>query len=220
MHIKGNLVREYKLFLFQLKNIKGFLTVPFCILFVLIPFILVLTMEKFEDIDYVRENFVLLTQYFVPLLSVWGISFSFIDLVENEGEEIHYINHRMKDNIVLIWIGVYFVIIAIGFFLANIWIANIWMEYIRLIISCCFYTSVLYCSMYGTNSMTLSFLAIILYWLCSVFGNQIPLDLLNCYDTRIMTFELLITKYIYIMIAAIIIYSCGYLFNKRKQKYH
>lgn len=220
MYIKRNLVREYELFFLQLKNIKVLLIVPFCILFVLLPFILVLTMEKFEDIDYVKENFILLTQYFVPLLSVWGISFSFIDLVENDGDEIHYINHKMKDNIILIWFCIYFVIIATGFFIANIWIDNIWMEYVRLIISGCFYTSILYCSMYGTNSMTLSFLIVILYWLGSVFGNQIPLDWLNCYDTKIMTFELLITKYIYIMIAAIILYSCGYLCNKRKQKYH
>lgn len=186
----------------------------------MVPMLLFLTMKKYEDLAYVQENFVLLTQYLVPILSVWGISFSFIDLIEGDGNEIHYVNHKMKDNLVLIWLGLYLLTIAVGCGVAGLWIENIWMEYIRLFICCCFYTGLLFCAMFCTGSMTLSFLAITLYWLASVFGNQIPIDLLNCYDTRAMSMSLLSSKYIYIMLAAILFYMLGYFGNKRKLHFH
>lgn len=219
MHIKKHLKSELTLFCFQLKNVKLTLLVPGVLLFILLPFILILTMKKYGDISYVQENFILMTQYLIPILSVWSPAFAFISLIESDSDEIHYVNHKMKDNLIIFWLIFYLVVIAVICLIASIWIDNLLLEYIRLLISSCFYTSLLYCLMYISNSMTATFLGIILYWLSSTFGGQIPLDQLNCYDTRAMTMQLLAEKYVYLMLAAIILYLIGYWRNRKKEKY-
>ena len=148
MRTGKNLKKEYSLFLFQLKSIRGLAVVPLIIIFVLIPLILILTMKKYDEIVYVEERFIILSQYFVPALSVWCIGFSFIDLIEGEGNEVYYINHRMKDNLILIWLALYLVIVGAGYMIASIWIENMALEYIRIAISCCFYVGIMYSFMY------------------------------------------------------------------------
>lgn len=220
MRTGKHLARECQLFWFQIRNIKKLLLVPLGLLFAVIPMILCVTMKKYEDISYVEENFIILTQYLVPIMSIWGLGFAFVDLIEADGEEIHYVNHRMKDNLVLLWLGAYLAVIALGCAVAGIWVGSIWMEYLRLLISSCFYTSLFFCVMFWSNSMTVPFLTVAVYWLASLFGNQIPFDWLNCYDTRLMSMDMLVHKYIYIMLAAVVLYLAGCAGNRKKQRYH
>ncbi len=211
------LKREIGLFLFQVREVRKLLIVPGLLLFILIPFLLFLTMKKYNDFSYVKGNLELLAQYLMPVMSVWRTGFAFAELMESEGEEVHYVNHRMKDNQILLWLGLYLVVLAFWFGIAGIWLQGIWMEYIRQVISCCFYTGLLYCAMFWSSSMTFSFLAVMLYWMTSLFVKQIPLDFLNCYDPRSMTVQLLTEKYLYVMLAAILLYGAGLSGNKRKE---
>lgn len=214
------LERECQLFLFQLKNVKKLLAVPALLLFVVIPLVLYTAMKKYGDIYYAEENFVILTQYLVPLMSVWGMGFAFVELIEADGEEIHYVNHRMKDNLVLLWLGLYLAVVALGCAAAGIWLESVWLEYMRVAISSCFYTSLFFCVMFWSGSMTVPFLVVSVYWLASIFGNQVPFDWLNCYDTRFMSVELLLHKYVYIMLTAVLLYLAGCAGNRKKQRYH
>lgn len=203
-----------------MKNIRGVFLIPVLIIYVLIPFVLAMTMKKYEDIRYVEENFILITQYFVPVLSVWWISFAFIELVEGEGNELHFINHRMKDNLVLLWLALYLILLAMGCGAASMWMDNVFLEFLRMAICSCFYVGLIYAVMFWSGSMTLSFLTVILYWMSSTFGSQIPVAIFNCYDTDPMSMELLSKKYVYIMLFAIALYVTGCMGNFRKQKYN
>ena len=62
MRTGRNLKKEYSLFLFQLKSIRGLFIVPLIVIFILIPLILILTMKKYDDIWYVEERFLILSQ--------------------------------------------------------------------------------------------------------------------------------------------------------------
>ncbi|MBC6680710.1 hypothetical protein [Zhenpiania hominis] len=220
MRTGTHLTREFRLFLFQLRDVKKLLLIPGVFLILLIPLLLFLTMKKYEDLSYAEEYLELLAQYLMPVLSVWGPGFAFVNLIESEGEEVHYVNHRMKDSQMLLWLGLYLVFLALWFGIAGIWLEGVWMEYLRQVISCCFYTGLLYCVMYWGGSMTLAFLAVALYWMASLFAHQIPLDILNCYDPRSMTAELLEEKYIYLMLAAAVLYVFGLIGNRQKQQFH
>ncbi len=219
MRTGKNLKKEYSLFLFQLKSIRGLAVVPLIIIFVLIPLILVLTMKKYDEIVYVEERFIILSQYFVPALSVWCIGFSFIDLIEGEGNEVYYINHRMKDNLILIWLALYLAVIGAGYLIASIWIENMALEYVRIAISCCFYVGIMYSFMYIFSSMTAAFLAVAIYWTESLFGSGINMGVLNCHVGLFATKELIIQHYSWIMVAAVVLYIAGYICNRKKQKF-
>ena len=219
MRTGKNLKKEYSLFLFQLKSIRGLAVVPLIIIFVLIPLILILTMKKYDEIVYVEERFIILSQYFVPALSVWCIGFSFIDLIEGEGNEVYYINHRMKDNLILIWLALYLAVIGAGYLIASIWIENMALEYVRIAISCCFYVGIMYSFMYIFSSMTAAFLAVAIYWTESLFGSGINMGVLNCHVGLFATKELIIQHYSWIMVAAVVLYIAGYICNRKKQKF-
>ena len=130
MRTGRNLKKEYSLFLFQLKGIRGLFAVPLIVMFILIPLILILTMKKYDEIAYVDERFIILSQYFVPIFSIWWIGFSFIDLIEGDGNEVYYINHRMKNKLVIMWLALYLAIIGAGYLIASIWIENMALEYV------------------------------------------------------------------------------------------
>ena len=219
MRIGRNLKKEYRLFAFQLKSIKGLAIVPLVIIFVLIPLLLILTMKKYGEIAYVEERFIILTQYFVPALSVWCIGFSFIDLIEGEGNEVYYVSHRMKDNLILMWLVIYLAVVGAGYMTASNWLDNMGPEYVRIAISCCFYVSIMYAFMYMFSSMTAAFLGVAVYWTGSLFGSEINIRVLNCYDSLAATGDMIIGKYIWIMLAAAILYVIGYICNMRKQKF-
>lgn len=219
MRTGKNLKKEYSLFLFQLKSIRGLTIVPLIVIFVLIPLILILTMKKYDEISYVEERFIILSQYFVPALSVWCIGFSFIDLIEGEGNEVYYINHRMKDNLILIWLALYLVIVGAGYLIASVWIENMALEYVRIAISCCFYVGIMYSFMYIFSSMTAAFLGVAIYWTDSLFGGEVSIGVLNCYDMLSVTGDMIIQKYIWIMLAAVVLYIIGYICNMQKRRF-
>lgn len=219
MYIRRNLRREWRLFLFQMKNIRSVLWVPAAVEFLLIPWMLVLTMKKYEDLWYVEDTFRLMTQYLVPVLSTWWMSFGFIEITEGDGNELHYVNHRMKDNLVLLWLGAYLLMTALGCGAASLWLGNAWMELLRMAICSCFYVGMAYAVMFLSGSMTATFLVVAIYWMASIFGGNFPVAALNCYDGLGMSIELLSGKYVYIMLAAIALYALGCAANKRKERY-
>ena len=220
MRARGNIKADFGTFLFQMKNIRSVFWVPVATVYILIPLILLLTMRKYQDMYYVEESFMLLGQYIVPVLATWWFSFAFIELVENEGNELYYVNSRMKDNLMLLWLGSYLVIIGIGCLAASYWIDIALIEFLRMAICSCFYIALEYAAMYWSGSMTFSFLVIMLYWLATVFGDQIPLEWLNCYSSQFMSAGLFWEKYIGIMCVAIIFYILGCIGNARKEKFN
>jgi len=177
-------------------------------------------MKKYQDLYYVEEAFMLLGQYIIPILAAWWFSFSFIELVENEGNELYYVNSRMKDNLVLLWLVLYLMMIGAGCLIAKHWIDIALVEFIRMAVCSCFYVSLEYAVMYWSGSMTLSFLAIMLYWLISCFGEQIPVEWLNCYSTQFMSAELFWGKYVRILCIAVVFYVLGFIGNARKEKFN
>lgn len=214
-YLKG----EFAFFRFQLKSIRTVFFVPIVVILWIIPLLLFMTMEKYQNVVYVEEQFVMLSQYFIPLLSTWWLSFSFINLVEGSGNELHYMYHRLQDNLVLIWYFLYILLIVIYCSIVTIWIENTWLEFVRLSICSFFYISMTYAVMFFSHSMTVSFLVNILYWMRSTFGEGIPVELLNCYSASRMSIELLSQKYVYILLTGIVLYCIGWIANKRKEKY-
>lgn len=70
MRTGTHLTREFRLFLFQLRDVKKLLLIPGVFLILLIPLLLFLTMKKYEDLSYAEEYLELLAQYLMPVLSV------------------------------------------------------------------------------------------------------------------------------------------------------
>ncbi len=220
MRARRNIKADFNIFLFQMKNIRNVFWVPIAAVYILTPIILFLTMKKYQDSYYVGEAFMLLGQYIIPVLAAWWFSFSFIELVENEGNELYYVNSRMKDHLVLLWLGLYLIMIGAGCLIAKHWIDIALAEFLRMAVCSCFYISLEYAVMYWSGSMTLSFLAVMLYWLMSCFGGQIPVDWLNCYSNQFMSAGLFWGKYIRILGIAVILYILGLAGNARKEKFN
>ena len=93
------------------------------------------------------------------------------------------------------------------------------LEFVRVAICSCFYVFLEYAVMFWTGSMTVSFMVSALYWLMTSFGGQIKISWLNCYYNDFMTVEILIERYVWIFVVAIVFYIAGCIGNARKEKY-
>lgn len=220
MRIRGNIKNDFRMFCFQARNIKKVFFIPITINLIGLPLVLFASMKKYQDIYYVEEALMLFGQYLIPILSTWWFSFAFIELVDNEGNELYYVNCKMKDNLLLLWLGLYLSIIGVEYGIIGIWTNIALVEFIRVAICSCFYAALEYAVMFWSGSMTVSFLIIILYWMMSALGEEIKVNWLNCFDNNFMTMNLLTEKYVWIMILAVVFYFIGCLGNAYKEKYN
>lgn len=219
MRTRGNIKSDFRMFLFQMKNIKRVFAVPLIMNLIVLPLLLVASMKKYDDMYYVEEALVLYGQYFIPVLATWWFSFAFIEIVDNPGNELFYVTGRMKNRLVLLWLGLYLVITGIEYLVLGIWINVVLLEFVRVAICSCFYVFLEYAVMFWTGSMTVSFMVSALYWLMTSFGGQIKISWLNCYYNDFMTVEILIERYVWIFVVAIVFYIAGCIGNARKEKY-
>ena len=74
-------------------------------------------------------------------------------------------------------------------------------------------------NIYLFSSMTAAFLGVAIYWTDSLFGGEVSIGILNCYDMLSVTEDMIIQKYIWIMLAAVVLYIVGYICNMQKQKF-
>ena len=220
MRIRGNIKSDFRMFCFQFKNIRKVFFIPIMINLIGLPLVLFASMKRYQDIYYVEEALMLFGQYVIPILSTWWFSFAFIEFIDNEGNELYYVNHKMKNRLLLLWLGLYLAITGIEYGVIGIWTDIALLELIRVAICSCFYVALEYAVMFLSGSMTLSFLVIILYWMMSALGGEIKVNWLNCFDNNFMTMNLLTEKYVWIMILAIVFYLTGCLGNARKEKYN
>lgn len=220
MCIRGNIKNDFRMFYFQARNIKQVFFIPLILILVVLPLVLFASMKKYQDIYYVEESLMLFGQYIIPVLSTWWFSFAFIELIDNEGNELFYVTSRMKNNLVLLWLGLYLAVIGVVYGIIGIWVNIAPWEFVRVAICSCFYIFLEYAIMFWSGSMTLSFLVTILYWLATTFGSQIKVDWLNCYDNNFMTIELLKEKYMWVLLVAITFYAIGCIGNARKDRYN
>ncbi len=204
---------------FSFKNLRGYYFIPLFILFIFLPVLDVGMVQMSGDI---YNSYMLVfreAEKYIPLLSVWWITFIFREYIEGDGNEILYCideSGKVKiSQITLIFIW-YVMHVSILFLAYSIFWNNVFLEFIKTVIQCFFFTSLAYMLIYTLKSTTISFMVLLIYELFALFINTETTHYISIFENgeKIM-FSVITTKYLAVLLLSIGFLIIGVYKNKR-----
>ncbi|MDD3185355.1 MAG: hypothetical protein PHT76_08675 [Anaerostipes sp.] len=193
--------------------------VPFFFNYILIPFVVFMTFQKYGLEDETYSNIANFSQYFTPVLTVWWIFLAFIKYIDGEGNEIYYVKNRIKLKEVLLFLGIYVVSTIVPFICYSRMFSGMWLEWLRIVVECIVFAAISYCLLFLIQNIAITMIPVIGYAFGSVFlrGEQ-PSKLLY-YGEQKATVEILKDKYLLLLGISVVCFAIGVLANWKKEKY-
>lgn len=153
MYLKRNLMYSIRSLGFQLKGIGVFIWVPLLVMYVIFPSIHIIAyqmpiIENTTAESQLYDSILRMTQYFIPLLSVWWPIFVLEHNIEEPMHELLYLKSRIKlGNLMLLYIG--FLICMVPLFLVYTrFFPSFWWLFLKLAILNFFYLASVYAVAY------------------------------------------------------------------------
>lgn len=206
-------VNNCKLLKYLLKNIGTLRFIPFIIINILVPLLILINLLNPKNLE---ANMLIITQYFLPFFSVWLSLFTMKEFIEADGKEIYYMAGRiniLKEIIKFFIISLLniLIILAVSF----IFVPVLVIETIRIVCSCIFYFSLAYFVSMLSKSTSISLLILILYTLVNVIlKSHIIRFPLYC-STNIISYNDILKVFLPLFIVSVILIALGKIFEKR-----
>lgn len=197
---------------------KG-LFVPFMINLICIPMLIWNTYQRYGLEDETRMQIIKFTQYFTPVLILIWVLFSFVKYVDQEGNDIYFLTGRMKWKEVLGSYALYLI--------SNTWVFVIYakmfdhmlLEWIRIAIETFLFVAMAYCLVFITKSIAATLVVILVYAFESVFVRDSSFATFQYYSWQPANIQEISSKYMILMIIAIIFFAVGIYSNKKMHTY-
>ncbi len=210
---------NFKLVYYDFKNLRGYYFVPIFVLFILIP---VLTAGMVKMSGSVGNAYFLVfreIEKYIPIFSVWWITFIFREFIEGEGNEVLYCTGKssgVKVYQVLTMFVWYIFHVSILFLGYSMFWDNVFLEYVKTVIQSFFFTSFAYMLIYVLRSTTISFMLLFVYELFMLFINSEIVKYLSIFQKgEIMAVDSFLQKYLLIIIISIMLIFAGVYKNKK-----
>lgn len=221
MYFKKYLKKELWTLNLQRKAMGKSFCLPFIINYLFIPFIVVISFQKYGTEGQILYSTILLySQYFTPVFSAWWIIFVFMEPIEGDGNELLFMDNKVKLDDFFRLLFLYILSIVPPFIVYTSFYSSMVFEYIRIIIECVLFASLAYFLIFLFRSITAAMISIILYCFFSIFGVKgVQLRLLF-FDERSIDWQIFSAKYFPIFVASIVFIILGALCNYKFNKYN
>lgn len=165
--------------------------------------------------DYIIS---LISQCLVMIFSVWWGVMYLSNYLEEDGNEILYINHKERITEMIFLLVLYSILVFLYYVVVNIWYSVNFGEWIRTFIEINWFLSWFYFLAYLLTSMIWSLAIIVFYYFASLM--VLPQSLwFVFFSSRPFDSELFICKYIIMFIISIFVWKLGLIFNKQYEGY-
>ncbi|MBZ9637734.1 ABC transporter permease [Clostridium sp. FP1] len=208
-----------KITYFSLKNLKIYYFVPLIILYIFIP---ILNIGMVNLSGNIENAYVLVfseAEKYIPILSLWWIIFVFKEYIEEDGNEILYCiedSGKVKIHHISLLFAWYIIHVSVLFLIYSLFWDNVFLEFIKTVIQCFFFTSVAYMLMYTLKSTTISFMFLLIYELLSIFINSKSFNYISIFENgEKISLQAIITKYSVFFIVGILFLIIGVYKNKK-----
>ena len=196
------------------------LAFPLLFIVVIFPALMITVSYASEDIPTCREIIVKISQIIIPLVSLmWPMALA-QEYLSGQGNELLYINNRMKISRYIIPVIIYLVLTYVDFYIMKILFdfSSIILEYIRIAVICFFLSGLYYLASYvSVNFMIANIITITFVFLCIFSSSN---GMWNYYVTDIATKSMLKNRYSIHIIAGIVMYIVGAINNKFMTRYN
>lgn len=193
--------------------------VPFLFHYLLIPILVLLSYRNYGIGDETRNVIISFSQYFTPVLASWWIFSCLVKYIDGEGNEIFYIQDRIKAKEVLGFLVLYIVSNTFPFLFYSRLFDHMWLEWIRIVIESMLFASAAYCFSFLLQNIAFAIVVVVVYAFSSVFFMGMGSPVWRYFDGRDMTAGLFMDKYLFLFLAAVGLFLIGILLNYKKQTY-
>lgn len=193
--------------------------VPFLFNYLLIPMIVFDTYKKFGLDDQTRMTVVKFSQYFTPVLVSWWIFFALIKYIDGEGNEIFYVQNRMKAKEVIVFYIVYIVSIMIPFLFYRMMFSGMELEWLRIAIESWIFAALTYFFSFFCKNIAVAMIPVVGYAFASVFLRGMQTSIFLYYEGYRVTPEMLLGKYMILLGIAFFLFLAGMFLNYKMERY-
>ncbi len=202
----------------HLKSIGVLVYIPLIIINVILPLLTYLVYRQYGISSRLEISIQEYSQWLLPLACVWWPMFVMKEYIEGDGRELLYINktsNRFLDLFLLFIISI--LNVALIFLVYTSLIPYMKYEYIRILIICFLYFSIVYTIGFTTNSSAFTVLSVILYTLVNVYyGREQNKNILIYLSTQRLTMKSFISNYLPLLIMGIVLLIFCIIFNKKR----
>lgn len=218
MHIKKYIAGELKLLQIQQKSMGLLFYIPIFINWLVLPVLSYFIFARWEQSIITYSEILRYIQYFTPFaVSIW-ILFSLSEYVEGRGNELYFVSRRMRALNVLLWLMVYIAIATAPFVIYQQWAEGISAEIFRIAAECVFFAGLTYLLVFVTSAPA-TMAIVLIYTVFAALGANNTDSFLIYYDGRRICDAGAADKYRLLMAAAVVLFICAAIANKRFKKY-
>lgn len=149
-----------------LKILGGLRFVPLVVFNLVLPILIFMGYRKYGPSELFEMELLDLTQYFLPLFSIWWVVFVLREYLEADGNELFYIGGR---KIIIKELGLVYLIAMLNIMLlivlCIILLPSFFPESVRIVSACVFYFGLTYCMAFLLKSVSMTLLILLLYTL-------------------------------------------------------
>lgn len=153
----------------SLKSMGGLRFPPLIIFNLFLPILILLSYRKHGPSELFEMTLLDLTQYFLPLFSVWWVVFVLREYLEADGNELFYIGEK---KIILKELGLVFLLAMLNIMLVlalcSLLLPSFAIESVRIVSVCVFYFGLTYCMAFLLKSVSMTLLVLLLYTLSNL----------------------------------------------------
>lgn len=139
---------------------------PLIVFNLVLPILIFMGYRKYGPSELFEMELLDLTQYFLPLFSVWWVVFVLREYLEVDGNELFYIGGR---KIVLKELGLVYLVAMLNIMLLIVLCVVLFpafiLESVRIVSVCTFYFGLTYCMAFLLKSVAMTLLILLLYTL-------------------------------------------------------
>ena len=210
--------------IWHLKGIGIYAWVPVVVLYLITPFLIYVQYKIGERIGdghgALYSGIIKQCQHLYPLFSVWCMIFVMHEYIEGEGNELLYIQNKIKFIEVGILYVYYMLLMLPAFFIyCYLFHEMIWL-YLKLAVICFFYMAFTYFLTYLTKSTVITFMAALIYTMIALFANYMKLSGLSYYSTILYTGSKLLQELLPFFIWSILFFAAGLYCNHFLMKWN
>nr|KEI06297.1 ABC transporter permease [Clostridium sp. K25] len=207
-----------KLIYLSMKSLKVYYFIPLIFLYIVIPILDIGLINMSGNIETAYLSIFAEAEKYIPILSLWWTTFIFKEYIDGDGNELLYCigsSNKLKiQHITLIFIW-YIIHVSILFLGYSLFLDNVLLEFLKTIIQCFFFTSLVYMLIYTLKSTTISFMFLLIYELLCLFVRCEFIKYMSIFEGgQILSVQLIFTKYAVFFLVGILFLLIGMYKNK------
>lgn len=162
--LRKNMINSF----YQLKGIGCFAWLPFIVLYLIMPLSHYVVYCFYQDIDELYQQIITDCQLYYPLISVWYVLFVLYHYVEEQGNEILYIEKKSKLLSIMFLYLAYILIMLPLFIIYTQFFSDLWWLYLKICVVSLLYVAIVYATSFLSKKIVVGVVVVLLYTLMTI----------------------------------------------------